>query len=449
MILKIPTAAEIAPRLVVYGIDDETRAIARKLQPTVERLARPVVELSLRSIHEQIPAIRPVVEKYGEALGDALAAHFAELFNANFDGRYLATLEQALKLEIASTLGIRTRLSLGQRLVLPLCEKLTRGGILGNSVRPAVADQIMRLLFFDAACAAAVAQNDVNETMATRKLALETAASTFAEAIDDMRTKLETDAAELFAASSQLLGGAQNTKRESISSETAARSAHERTSNSAVAIEQLYSSSQEIGQQINRGRDLTSNTVSMTQDVKAAIAQLSTVTGEIGNILSTIQDIASRTNLLALNATIEAARAGEAGRGFAVVAQEVKMLSAQTSAATTEIAGEIGRIQTVTEACVTSVAAITQSIDEFSAINTAIVTAVDEQIAVTGGIASSINNASQEAALVVGNAQTTGLMMDETVAAIEDLRSMAGQLNERAGSLGKTVSGFIMAVQAA
>ena len=54
------------------------------------------------------------------------------------------------------------------------------------------------------------------------------------------------------------------------------------------------------------------------------------VIGEIADVSSAIQEIASQTNLLALNASIEAARAGEAGKGFAVVAEEIKKLSEDT-----------------------------------------------------------------------------------------------------------------------
>lgn len=65
---------------------------------------------------------------------------------------------------------------------------------------------------------------------------------------------------------------------------------------------------------------------------------LDATSGQILNILGTVQNFSAQTNMLALNAAIEAARAGEQGWGFAVVADEVRSLSIQVGGAADQIA---------------------------------------------------------------------------------------------------------------
>ena len=165
------------------------------------------------------------------------------------------------------------------------------------------------------------------------------------------------------------VGQAISTNETAISSAailTGARDVDMNAQAMAAAVEQLTASVAQIGattedagsfidsvaESSNSGNSAVSQAVANMEDICTAVNEasgrvtsLEEASSQIGDIVTSIGEIAAQTNLLALNATIEAARAGEAGKGFAVVAAEVKNLSQQTAKATDDIRQRIERLQ--------------------------------------------------------------------------------------------------------
>ena len=81
------------------------------------------------------------------------------------------------------------------------------------------------------------------------------------------------------------------------------------------------------------------------QAIAADMQHLSEQTQAIGEIISTVQELAEQSNMLAVNAAIEAARAGEHGYGFSVVANEVRSLAEQSRQATVQVRSILGEVQ--------------------------------------------------------------------------------------------------------
>jgi methyl-accepting chemotaxis protein len=111
-------------------------------------------------------------------------------------------------------------------------------------------------------------------------------------------------------------------------------------------------SASEADGEAQNGRQVVSRTIddidtlsSELEKTAHTIHGLEQESDKIGTVLDVIKGISEQTNLLALNAAIEAARAGEQGRGFAVVADEVRALATRTQNSAQEIEEMISRLQ--------------------------------------------------------------------------------------------------------
>jgi methyl-accepting chemotaxis protein len=101
------------------------------------------------------------------------------------------------------------------------------------------------------------------------------------------------------------------------------------------------------------GQSAISATITTMDDIRTqvnaiglTIKSLAELTQRIDDIIDSVSEIATQSNLLALNASIEAARAGAHGRGFAVVADEVRTLASQSTQSAEQVRAILGEIQT-------------------------------------------------------------------------------------------------------
>ncbi len=238
--------------------------------------------------------------------------------------------------------------------------------------------------------------SDSIEAVATRTSAIRTGSDEIAASSDDLSRRTEQQAASLEETAAALDEITATVRKTSES----ARHAHKIVATTSEAAKTS-------GEVVRRAVD--------------AMSGIEKSSGQIGQIIGVIDEIAFQTNLLALNAGVEAARAGDAGRGFAVVASEVRALAQRSADAAKEIKALISASAQQVEGGVelvgqtgAALARIVTQVAEINVIVAEIASSAQEQTTGLDQVNTAVNQMDQVT-------QQNAAMVEETTAASQGL----------------------------
>jgi methyl-accepting chemotaxis protein len=177
--------------------------------------------------------------------------------------------------------------------------------------------------------------------------------------------------------------------------------------------------------------------------------QLRDQTRQVGEVVETVKDLATRSHVLSLNASIEASRAGESGRGFAVVAAEMRALADQSGHAATHIGKTVEDILAAIEATLrvtdasnrgmegsmTQIRASGESLREIGAI-------VQETSEAALQIASAVTQQGHGIGQIAVAMRELNTGMESTVNRIQEVDEAAANLKRTADRIGEIAQGF-------
>ncbi|MCG5238279.1 methyl-accepting chemotaxis protein [Azospirillum doebereinerae] len=423
--------AELAATEGSNGVLAENRALAQRFTETVDR---------------QIAAMK--AEAGAAAAGATVAIGNGRTMMILFA---LASLIGAAALAwFVAGRGIASRVS-----QLSDAMRAIAGGNLDARIPQAGSDEIgdmaqALIVFRDTATVAkeanARAEAERGRAAQERRRAMVEMAESFETSVRSVLERVSRAAGEMQDMAQSMTRNAQATTGEASSAAGTSQQAEGSVKAVAAATEELSASIQEIGSQVTASSQIARKAAEDAQRTDRTVEGLSTTANKIGEVVQLIHNIASQTNLLALNATIEAARAGEAGKGFAVVASEVKNLANQTGKATEEISAQITAMQSVTREAVEAIRSIAGTIGDINEIAATIAAAVEQQSAATREIARNVgeaadgtqhvrNSIDSVARSAVESGQSANRVLTASATVADEVRSLGSQVDTLVGRM--------------
>jgi methyl-accepting chemotaxis protein len=175
---------------------------------------------------------------------------------------------------------------------------------------------------------------------------LKEAASTLAQESDAMLASATRQAAMATQQSASI--SEMNVSIREIAQTSSAATDH---ADRVIAVTQTAEESSRAGEGVVE--EAVNGTTHLEQHVAtiaSRLGDLSSRASQIGDIIATVKDLSTRSNVLALNAAIQAARSGESSAGFSVIAREMRALAEQSSGTAGEVPKHLGEIVEYTQA---------------------------------------------------------------------------------------------------
>jgi len=171
---------------------------------------------------------------------------------------------------------------------------------------------------------------------------------------------------------------------------------------------ELTSSVRDIAQRSGEAAGTAAGGMDAATSASEKVRALERSVGEIADVNALIASLADQTNLLALNATIEAARAGEIGKGFAVVAGEVKDLARETATSVGRVNEVITAIVAETDDVAQTFATTSEAVGGIHEVQLTIAQSVEEQARVLAEVTQQLSQATQAADQVLAGLDRLG-----------------------------------------